>query len=140
MVDVGHPARDGVIRNLLGWPEAAYAATIDLDVVDPAEVDEMLGHMTVVGRLAAGRSHRLHAVTKFAIRAISGATERLLKKSDAVALHRVEPQRCCLDVLAEHLPGIDQQDTIGSETLARGVEMGDVALEGFGERRPAALG
>ena len=65
--------------------------------------------------------------------------ERLFEKGDAVALHRVEPQRCRLDVLAKHLPGIDQQHSAGPETLARGVEMGDVALV-IAERRPAELG
>ena len=89
----------------------------------------MLGHMTIVGRLAASRSHRLHAVAKFPIRAIGGAMERLFVKGDAVALHRVEPQRCRLNVLAEYLPGIDKQDSIGPETFSRGIEMGDVALE-----------
>ena len=48
VVDVCHPARDGVIRDLFGRPEAADPATIDLDIADPAEVDKMFGHMTIV--------------------------------------------------------------------------------------------
>ena len=140
MVDVGDPALDGVVGHLPGRPQAADATAIDLDVTDLAEIDQMLGHVAVVGRLAAGAAHRLHAFTKARIGEVCGAVERLLEEGHAVALHRVEPCGGGVDILAENLPGVDQQDAFGAETLARGVEMGDVAFQGVAEGCPAELG
>ena len=125
------------VRHLLRRPEAADAPAIDLDVADTAIFDQMLGHEAVVRRLAARRPDRPRPLAERAIGVVGGAVEGLLEEGDAIALHRVEPQRGGFDILAEDLARVDQQDALGAETFARRVDMEDVVGERLAEGRPA---
>ncbi len=64
----------------------------------------------------------------------------LLEEGDAVPLHRVKARGGGLDVLAEDLPAFDQQNALGSQSLAGRLDVEDVAGEGLAEGRPAELG
>jgi hypothetical protein len=106
-------------------------------VSDAAIFHEMLGHEPVMRRLAARGPDRSRAGAERPVGAISGAVERLLEKRNAVPLHRVQPQGGGLDVLAENLTPVDQEDAFAAEPLARRLDMEDIVGERLAEGRPA---
>ena len=91
-------------------------------------------------RLAAGGLEGPGALAEAGIGRERSGREGLLQPGRAVALERRQPPRRRLEIGAEDLAGIDQQDAVGAEALARRVELRDIGLERAGaERAPAEL-
>ena len=88
VVDVGDTRASRIIRCLLRRPDAADPAAVDLDVADAPVVDQMLGHVKVVRRLAARGRNRRRPAAELAVGLIGGAVEGLLEPDGAVALER----------------------------------------------------
>src|SRR5437764_123239 len=123
MVDVGDIMLNSIVGHLLGKPQPADTATIDLNIADLAKVDEVLCHMAAMGSLSASRAHRLHALAEACVSQIRRAMERLFEESHTVTLHGVEP--CCgrINAFAEDLTGINQQNAVLSEAFTRSIEL-----------------
>src|SRR5579871_1267960 len=92
-----------------------------------------------MGRFATGKLDRAASCGELSIRVVCVTAERFLEPGDLVGVERGEAQSRGVRVVAEYLAGVDQQDSVRSQSLAGGVELIDVALEAVPERRPAEL-
>src|SRR5262249_48649728 len=128
------------VGDLFGRPQAADPPAIDLDVADPAVVDEMLGHVPAVGGFSSGAAHGPQSLRQAGIGAVGRAVEWLLEECDAGTLPGIAPRGCSFATLAEDLAGVYQQDTVRPQPLARGIELGNIASQGRAEWRPAEFG
>ena len=79
--------------------------------------------MEIVRRLTAGHCDRLRPVPQLGIGLQCASGERLLEPGRAVPFEGRQTGGGGIDILAEDLAGIDQEDAIRAEPLARRVEM-----------------
>lgn len=127
VVDIGHPALRRVIGHLSGRAKPADPPAIDLDAPDPAEVDQVFCHVTVVCGLAACGAHGPRAGGQIGIGAVGMAGERFPEKGHAIAFHRLKPGDGGPHIRAEDLARIDQQDAVRPQPFARSVNLGDIS-------------
>ena len=130
---IGDALRGRIVGDLLRRADAADAAAIDLDVADLAVVDQMARHVDIVRRLAAGEPHL--AAASAAQRAI-GLQSALAWNGSSSQVARAASRAgsraaAALDVLAEDLAGIDQQDAVRRRGLR--------ARQRNGRRRPSRV-
>ena len=139
MVHIGHPFRGGMIGDRLGRAKAADPAAVDLDVAHAAKIDQMFGHLPVMGSLAACDPDpcRRGTLRERVIGRQRLPAEGLLEEGDPVAFHGLEPGGSRFHVLDEHLPRIDQENAVGPQPLAGSIELKRVTLGRLPERRPA---
>ena len=123
VIDVGDAAADRIVGNALGGGEPADAATVDLDIGDLAVVDQLARHVEVVRGLAAGEADLAAPRRKRRIGVIGAAKERFLEPRRVHFFEHADARRRCVDVLAEDLPSIDEERSVGTEALPRRLEV-----------------
>ena len=140
VIDIGHTLARRVVGDLFGRADTADTAAIDLHESDAAIVDRVPRHEDVVRRLAAGKLHRAGLAGERAIGLVGAAMKRLFQPG---RLNRLQKRQAGLgggDVLAPNLPGVDQQNAVRPDPLARRGELVGIILQReAAERTPAAF-
>ena len=140
VVHVGDAARGCIIRRALGRADAADAAAVDLYEADLSVVDQLLGHVEVVGGFAACELHLAALCREARIGGIGAAEEGFLEPHGVHLLQKRDAQGGGLHVLAEDLARVDQQCAFPADALTRGVEMVAVVVQRTAaEGAPAAF-
>ena len=140
MVDVGDGVRCRVVGDLLGCGHAADPPGVDLHVAERPVLDEVDRHRGVVRALAAREPHLAGQLRESSVGAIGIFHERLLEPGRAALAQDRSAHSRRLEVLAEDGAGVDQQDAVVADRLARRDDLVDVVLHGSAtEGTPAEL-
>ncbi len=138
VIDEGDAALHRVISDLLGRPDAADAAGVDLDEADLAIIDEMARHIGVVAALARGQPHGAALLRQRSIGVERAADEGLLEPQRLELVKRGDARGRRRQIVDQDGAGIDEEDAVGSEALAcRGDLVAVVGGVRLAERPPA---
>ena len=137
MVDIDHAFGHRIIGHPFGRTDATDPAAIDLDKTGVAVVDQMPGHEDVVRAFAARQRNR-PAFRQGAIFLIGMGQERFFQPGCLYLGQHGQAQGRRLDIVAPDLSGINQQDPVGAEALARGVQLICIGGQRAAPERPPA--
>src|SRR5690349_20705936 len=140
VVDIVYALFDRMRRHRVRRADAADPSAIDLHEADLAEIDEVARHQLVMGRFSAGEADLWRDRGERGMGGERMTGEGLLEPQRPRLLERRQPARRRSNVLAEDLPGIDEQRRIRSDPLPRRHQLIDVGAElALAERPPAEL-
>ena len=140
MVDVGDRVGSRVVGDLLGGGDASDASRIDLHVAERALLDEVDRHRRVVRALAAGEAHLARDTRERPVRRVGVLHEGLLEPGRLALAQDSGACRGRLEILAEDGAGVDEQDPVVADRLARREHLLDIVLHRApAERTPAEL-
>ena len=129
VIDVGYAAGCSIIGHPFGRSYSANAAAINLHVGDLAIVDELSGHVEIVGGLTAGNADLAAAGSKCGVGVI-GASKKWFFKPNCIDGFKHGDAGCgAFNFFSEYLAGINEQGSVMSQSFAGRLKVIPVILQ-----------
>src|ERR1700690_1252663 len=137
MVHVGHAARRRIICHPLGGADASDAATVDLDELDLAIVDQMARHMKIVRAFSPGEPYVRAACRQCCVGLQSAGLKWFFQPMSVDCFQSRQASGGSFDSVAPCLPRIDAHQSILAHALACRMQLVGICSDRAPERTPA---